>query len=50
MSSKFTLLHPSTFQSAMNVKDEKLGYILPVEYKDVYVSVYSSVKWMNSAF
>ena len=50
MSSKFTMPHPSICQSAMNVKDVKLGYILLVEYKNVYVSVYSSVKWMNSAF
>ena len=42
--------HPSICQSAMNVEDVKLGYILLVEYKNVYVSVYSSVKWMNSAF
>ena len=34
----------------MIVKDVKLGYILLVEYKNVYVSVYSSVKRMNSAF
>ena len=34
----------------MSVKDEKLGYILLVEYKTVYVSVYSSVKQMNSTF
>ena len=44
------MLHPSTCQSAMNMKDEKLGYILLVEYKNVYVSVYSNVKQMNSAF
>ena len=34
----------------MSVKDEKLGYIPLVEYKNVYVSVYSSVKRMKSAF
>ena len=50
MSSKFSMPHPSPCQSAMNVKDEKLGYILLVEYKNVYVSVYSNVKQMNSAF
>ena len=47
VSSKFTMLHPSTCESTMNAKNGKLGCVLLLEYKNVYFSLeYNCRGWI----